>query len=167
MKALWSDWWAQRTRRERLLLGGGAALALLAIWYWLLIVPALEAREQLREEIPLRQAQLAAMRAEADDAQRLRPRAAGAAPAGDALREALNTSLNQRGFDGARLNVAGIAVQAEFKRASFGALVAWLDEARRQFRVRVATAQISALENADEVSAKLTLAPVSDNLARP
>lgn len=167
MKALWSDWWAQRTRRERLLLGGVGVLAALAIWYWLLLVPAWERRAQLRQEIPLQQAQLAVMRAEADDVQRLRPRAAGAAPAGEALLQALNTLLEQRAVDGVKLNIVGNAVQAEFKRASFGALVEWLNQARRQFRVRVVSAHISALETADAVRGQLMMAPVSDNTARP
>ena len=148
-------WWIVRTEQERKFLSIGAAVVLVALVYLVLVAPALAGRAQLRAALPqLRQqdAQLKALAAEAS--------ALAAQPVPQVApmtREALTASLNTRGLAAASLTVTGEYAKLQFNGVSFANLVAWLDAQRRENRVALQDGAFSALAQAGQVDATLTL----------
>ena len=53
----------------------------------------------------------------------------------------------------------GNAVQIQLKNASFPAWTAWLDDVRKQFKVQVAEAHVSALKDDGQVDLTASLQP--------
>ncbi|MEA3119671.1 MAG: ral secretion pathway protein [Paraburkholderia sp.] len=162
----WSGFWAGRTGREKTLIAWGGTLVGALIAYSLLWAPAQEGRLELRERLPQMQRQLTLMTAEANEARTLAPAALGAAPTGNALREALAASLAQSGFGAPQVQLAGDAVRIELKNASFPAFTMWLDDARRQFKVQVSEAHVTALKLDGQVDVTASLQPASARPAR-
>jgi general secretion pathway protein M len=160
----WSGFWTGRTGREKTLIAWGGVLVGALIAYSLLWAPAQQGRAELRERLPEMQRQLALMTAEANEARALAPAALGAAPTGNALREALAASLAQNGFGAPQAQLAGDAVRIELKNASFPAFAMWLDDARGQFKVQVSEAHATALKADGQVDVTASLQPAS---ARP
>jgi general secretion pathway protein M len=155
----WAGFWDARTTREKTLLTwGGAAIAVALAWS-VLWVPAQEGRAHLRETLPTMRRQLAQMTAQANDARALSAAAQGIAPTGGALKDALSASLTDHGLAATQVQVVGNAVQIQLKNASFPAWTAWLDDARRQFKVQVAEAHVSALKDDGQVDLTASLQP--------
>ncbi|WP_250514322.1 type II secretion system protein M [Caballeronia sp. INDeC2] len=154
-----SDFWEARTPREKtLLMWGGLALGL-ALVYLLLWAPAYEGRARLRESLPAMQRQLATMTAQANDARSLAPAAEGVMPTGGALRDALAKSLADNGMQPTQIQVIGAAVQIQLKNASFPNWTMWLDDARKQFKVQVSEAHVTALKPDGQVDLTASLQP--------
>jgi general secretion pathway protein M len=156
---LWRDFWDARNPRERLLLGWGGAIAAAALAYSVLWAPAAAGCARLERELPEMRHALARMTAQADEARMLSSAAQGIAPTGAALRDALATSLEAHGLGGAQLQVAGSGVQLQLKNAAFPAWVTWLDEARKQFKVKVGEAHVTGLATAGQVDLTAQLLP--------
>ena len=155
----WAGFWEARTPREKgLLTWGGAVLVLVIIWS-VLWAPAQEGRARLRESIPSLQRQLSQMTAQANEARALSAAAQGVAPTGGALKDALTASLNDHGLAATQVQVLGNAVQIQMKNASFPAWTQWLDEARKQFKVQVSDAHITALKPDGQVDLTASLQP--------
>ncbi|CAG4902538.1 type II secretion system protein M [Paraburkholderia saeva] len=155
----WAGFWDARSTREKTLLTwGGAAIAVALAWS-VLWVPAQEGRAHLRETLPTMRRQLAQMTAQANDARALSAAAQGVAPTGGALKDALSASLTDHGLAATQMQVIGNAVQIQLKNASFPAWTAWLDDARRQFKVQVAEAHVSALKDDGQVDLTASLQP--------
>jgi general secretion pathway protein M len=55
--------------------------------------------------------------------------------------------------------VVGSAVQIQLKNASFPAWTVWLDDARKQFKVQVSEAHITALKPDGQVDLTASLQP--------
>jgi general secretion pathway protein M len=160
----WSGFWTARTTREKSMLAwGGAALAIV-VAYSLLWAPAEQGRTELREALPTMHRQLTQMTAQADEARSLAPAAQGVPPTGNALKDALTNSLTQSGFASPQVSVAGDMVRVELKNASFPAWTTWLDDARRQFKVRVSEMHATALKVDGQVDLSASLQPP---VARP
>lgn len=157
----WEAFWEPRTAREKMLLGWGGAVLAVAIAYSVLWAPAEAGRANLHETLPTMHRQLAQMTAQADEARALAPAAQGAAPTGGALRDALTASLTQGGFANAQVQMAGDAVQIVLKNASFPAWTMWLDETRKQFKVHVIEAHVSALPADGQVDLTASLQPAA------
>jgi general secretion pathway protein M len=153
------QFWSERSPRERLLLGLGGALLAVLLLYSILWAPAQAGRDELGGRLPAMRAELARMRQQADEARVLAPAAVGVAATGDALRDAVAGSLGQAGMPGAQVNVAGNAVRVQLKNVPFGAWTAWLDDARRQLKVQVAQAHITAGAPDGQVDIEATLQP--------
>jgi general secretion pathway protein M len=144
-----SEFWEVRTPREKtLLMWGGLALGL-----------AYEGRARLRESLPVMQRQLATMTAQANDARSLAPAAEGVMPTGGALRDALAKSLADNGMQPTQIQVIGAAVQIQLKNASFPNWTMWLDDARKQFKVQVSEAHVTALKPDGQVDLTASLQP--------
>jgi general secretion pathway protein M len=157
----WAGFWEARTAREKgLLTWGGAVLALVIVWA-VLWAPAQEGRARLRETIPSLQRQLSQMTAQANEARSLSAAAQGVAPTGGALRDALTASLNDHGLSATQVQVLGNAVQIQLKNASFPAWTQWLDDARKQFKVQVAEAHVTAQKPDGQVDLTASLQPAS------
>jgi general secretion pathway protein M len=57
------------------------------------------------------------------------------------------------------VQVIGNAVQIQMKNASFPAWTSWVDDARKQFKVQVAEAHITALKEDGQVDLTASLQP--------
>ena len=158
---VWAEFWDARNAREKLLLTWGGALAAIAIGWSVLWQPAADGRAQLRDSLPALQRQLAQMTAGADEARSLSGAAASVVPGGAALRDALVASLNDHGLAGAQVQTIGTAVQVQLKNASFAAWTGWLDDVRRQFKVQVVEAHVSALKADGQVDLTASLQPAN------
>ncbi|TAL93578.1 MAG: type II secretion system protein M [Paraburkholderia sp.] len=155
----WAGFWDVRTTREKTLLTwGGAAIAVALAWS-VLWVPAQEGRAHLRDTLPAMRGQLARMTAQANDARALSAAAQGVAPTGGALKDALSASLADHGLAATQVQVLGNAVQIQLKNASFPAWTAWLDDVRKQYKVQVAEAHVSALKDDGQVDLTASLQP--------
>src|ERR1700685_74634 len=147
----WAGFWDQRTEREKnLLTWGGGVLAVVVAWS-VLWAPAQEGRAHLRESLPSLQRQLAQMTAQSNEARTLSAAAQGVAPTGAALKDALTASLNDHGLNASQVQVVGNAVQIQMKNASFPAWTSWVDDARKQFKVQISEAHVSALKEDGQV----------------
>ncbi|SAK51108.1 general secretory pathway protein M [Caballeronia pedi] len=154
-----SEFWEARTPREKtLLMWGGLALGLVLV-YLVLWAPAYEGRARLRDTLPTMQRQLATMTAQANDARSLAPATEGVMPTGGALRDALAKSLADNGMQPTQVQVIGAAVQIQLKNASFPNWTMWLDDARKQFKVQVSEAHVTALKPDGQVDLTASLQP--------
>ena len=155
----WAGFWDQRTDREKgLLTWGGGILAVVMAWS-VLWAPAQEGRSHLRESLPSLQRQLAQMTAQANEARQLSGATQGVAPTGAALKDALTASLGDHGLAATQVQVIGNAVQIQMKNASFPAWTSWVDDVRKQFKVQVAEAHVSALKEDGQVDVTASLQP--------
>ncbi|MBN3752916.1 type II secretion system protein M [Paraburkholderia sp. Tr-20389] len=155
----WAGFWEARTVREKgLLTWGGAVLAVVIVWS-VLWAPAQDGRARLRESIPSLQRQLSQMTAQANEARSLSAAAQGVAPTGGALKDALTASLSDHGLSATQVQVLGNAVQIQLKNASFPAWTQWLDDARKQFKVQVSEAHVTALKQDGQVDLTASLQP--------
>lgn len=155
------DFWQERAPREKKLIMAGSVALVLAVLYSVALDPALSGRAKLRADLPAMQRRLAQMTADANEAHALAALAQGSAPRGNALKEALAASLAQRGLTATQLNVAGPNIQLQLKQAEFGSWVAWLDDVRRQFRIKVSQAHVTALKDDGQVDVIATLQPAN------
>jgi general secretion pathway protein M len=148
-------YWVARTDQERKFLTVGAAVLAVTLGYLILIAPALEGRAQLRRSLPQLRQQAAQLQALAQEATALNGQPAPqVAPM---TREALSSSLGTRGLTAQSLSMTGEYAKLQLNNASFANLVIWLDAQRRENRVAVQDAVITALPAAGQVDASLTL----------
>jgi general secretion pathway protein M len=155
----WAGFWHQRTEREKAILAWGGGLLAVVIAWSVLWAPAQEGRSHLRETLPALQRQLAQMTAQANEARALSVASQGVAPTGAALKDALSASLSDHGLASTQVQVVGNAVQIQMKNAAFPAWTAWVDDARKQFKVQVAEAHITALKEDGQVDLTVSLQP--------
>jgi general secretion pathway protein M len=155
------DFWDERAPREKKMITIGGTVLALIVLYSVALDPALSGRAKLRADLPAMQRRLAQMTADANEAHLLAARAQGSAPTGNALKEALAASLAQRALVATQLSVAGPNVQLQLKNAQFGSWVAWLNDVRRQFKVKASEAHVIALKDDGQVDVTATLQPAN------
>ncbi len=155
----WAGFWSARNAREKTLLTWGSAVLAVVIAWSVLWAPAQEGRAHLLGVLPGMQRQLAQMTAQANEARALASVAQGVAPTGGALKDALTASLNDHGLAPTQVQVIGNAVQIQLKNASFPAWTSWLDDVRRQFKVQVVEAHVTALKEDGQVDLTASLQP--------
>lgn len=149
-----SGFWAERTPRERLILGVGGGLLLLVLCWLLLIDPALQGRAQWKQALPALRADYAQMQSLAQQASAA-PAPSAAAPPPD--RAALERSLAGHGMKAQSLNAGEDGVRIVLTDVSFAALTDWIQQAQRDAQLVVAEAGITARERIDRVDANLSL----------
>lgn len=148
-------YWLARTAQERKFLLVGGAVVALAIFYLVLLEPALNGRDQLRRSLPELRQQAAQLQALAAEAQAV---AAQPAPAvAPVTSESLSASLGARGLKATSLSVSGEYTKVQLSNVSFANLMSWLDAQRRESRIMVQDAQFSAQSALGQVDATLTL----------
>ena len=153
-------YWIARTEQERKFLVVGGLVALLALFYLILLEPALEGREQLRRALPELRQQAAQLEALAGEARAV---ASEPAPAVTPVtNESLGASMAARGLKPTSLSVSGEYTKVQLNNVSFANLMAWLDAQRRESRLMVQDAQFSAQTALGQVDATLTLRQRSD-----
>ncbi|MFZ4876269.1 type II secretion system protein GspM [Janthinobacterium sp. Mn2066] len=147
--------WSERTAQERKLLTIGGIVAGLALVYAVFFDPAWSGRLALQEKLPqLRQnaAQLQALALEAGELARQTP--LQVAPMS---RDSLNASLKARGLTPQSLSMTGEYARVQLNDVPFSNVMLWLDSLRREGRVAVQEAKITAQTKAGQVDASLTL----------
>jgi general secretion pathway protein M len=152
-------WWLGRTDQERKFLAVGAGVTAVALVYALLLAPALEGRDTLRDALPELRQQAAQLQTLAAEAQGL---AASPAPQVPPMtQEALVASMAQRSLVAGSITMTGEYAKIQFNGVSFANLMTWLDAQRRENRVQVQDATFTALPALGQVDATLTLRQVS------
>lgn len=155
LRARADAFWQVRTEQERKLLGIGALVVGAALFYSLLVDPALSGREQLHKELPQLHQQAAEMQAMAREAQALKGQNT-IAPT-PMTRENLSAGLTARGLTPQSVNVTGEYAKLAFTGAQYAGVVTWLDAIRTESRINVVDASFSAQSEAGVVNATLTL----------
>lgn len=150
------EWWQGLARRERALVAGAAALGLAALLYVVAVEPAWRTRARLAAELPLLRAQAAEVDALALEARVLSRRGTAAVSAA-ALKPALEQSLAAAQIRDARVTVQDerrilVGVQA----APATPWLAWLEQAGRESRLRIARVQISRTPARGVVDSEVT-----------
>ena len=152
-------YWMARTEQERRFLGAGGAVVVLALVYSIGIDPALSGREKLSRELPVLRQQAATLQAlaqEAGDLARQPP-----PQVTPMTRENLTASLATRSIKPEQLTVTGEYVKLQVNGVSFANLYTWIDAQRRESRIMVFDAGITAATGANaaagQVDAVLTL----------
>ena len=147
--------WSERTPQERKLLSIGAVVAGLALVYAVFFEPAWTGRSELQKSLPeLRQnaAQLQALAREAGDLSRQAP--VQVAPM---TRASLVASLKARGLAPQSLSMTGEYARVQLTGVPFASVMLWLDGLRREGRIAVQEAKITAQTKAGLVDASLSL----------
>ncbi len=149
-----SRFWSQRTPRERVIVGGGVALLLLLLVWFIGVDPALDGRARWQKDLPALRADHAQMQALAQQAG-ASPASGGAAKPAD--RTSIERSLNDSGLRPQSLDVSNELVRVRFTDVSFAALTDWLQRAQRDSRLVVSEASVTARERIDRVDASVSL----------
>ncbi len=149
--------WTERTQQERKLLAIGGVVAGLALVYAVFFEPAWTGRIALQKSLPeLRQnaAQLQALAREAGELARQAP--VQVAPMS---RDSIDASLKARGLAPQSLSLTGEYARVQLNGVPFASVMLWLDGLRREGRVAVQDAKITAQAQgkAGLVDASLTL----------
>ena len=147
--------WQARTEQERRFLAVGGAVVGLALFYSLLIAPALDGRARLDKELPQLRQQVAEMQAMAREAAALQGQGNIAPP--PMTKDSLNAGLAARGLNPQSVTITGEYAKLQFSGAQFAGLVAWLDAIRNDSRIAVVDASFTAQDTPGMVNATLTL----------
>ena len=152
-------WWRGLQPRERTLVGGGAIVLLVMLFYLLLWAPLHRELARLRTDVPKAAEQLSWMRAQAGRVNQLRASAPAQLKGGGLLsfveQSATTFNLKQNikrvepeGNNAVRLVVDGV---------SFNNLVSWLGNLHKQGGVRVDNATFEGQAASGTVNARLLL----------
>ena len=162
IKAALTKWLEAREPREKRLLVAGGALLAVVLLYSLLWAPAWDGCSRIRASLPLLQDEVAQMQTQLDEVRSLKGAAAIRAPQGLALRDALTTSLSQAGIPAPQITVLGKGVQVEVKNVPFGVWMGWLDEVRRSDHVRVVSAHATGEAQPGHANVSVTVQPAAE-----
>ncbi|OBV37259.1 type II secretion system protein GspM [Janthinobacterium psychrotolerans] len=147
--------WAERTAQERKLLSIGAVVAGLALVYAVLFEPAWNGRIALQKSLPELRQQAAVLQSLAREAGELSRQApVQVAPMN---RESLDASLKARGLAPQSLSLTGEYARVQLNGVPFASVMLWLDGLRREGRIAVQDAKITAQGKAGMVDATLSL----------
>jgi general secretion pathway protein M len=147
--------WQARNEQERRTLGIGGAVLGVALFYAVLISPAMDGRSKLQKELPQLRQQAAELQAMALEASALKGQAAALPP--PMSRETINSSLTARGLTAQSVSVTGEYARLQLNGVQFSALVAWLDAQRHEARITVQEATLTGQSTPGMVDATLTL----------
>lgn len=147
--------WLARTEQERKFLTWGGVILGITFFYLTLLAPAIDGRAQLKRSLPALKQQAAQLRSMADEARALASQTPPPVP--QLTREGVSSSLTARGLSPLELSVTGNYVKFKLDNVAFANLMAWIDEQRRNSRLGVEEAQLSAQTPLGQVNATLTL----------
>lgn len=140
-----NEFWAARATRERRFLSAGAVLLALALFYAVLIAPALDGIASLQRQLPVARARAARLEALIAEAKALRsqPQVATVSP-GEA-RAALDKSLEAAGLKAAHTeSLPNGDLRVTFVDVPYGKWTGWLANSERTMGVRTVAAQVKA-----------------------
>jgi general secretion pathway protein M len=154
-RAALSAFWNARNRREKNWLGVAAAATALAMFYGILIEPALSGRTTLSATLPLLRQQMAQMQAMSSEAASLS--AADALTPGDVSKSGIDASLARKGLRAQSVAVTDDTVRLQLSRVAYPDLLMWLSDMQKDARLTLIDASFSASGDAGNVDARLTL----------
>jgi general secretion pathway protein M len=155
LRARADAFWQVRTEQERKLLRIGGIVVGLALFYGVLVDPALSGRAALQKSLPVLRQQAAEMQAMAREAQALQSQNT-IAPT-PMTRDNINSGLAARGLNPQSLNVTGEYAKLQFNGVQYAGIVAWLDAIRIESGISVVDASFTAQDAPGVVNASLTL----------
>lgn len=150
-----SDFWSMRDARERKLLTLCACLIVGALYYLLLIAPAISGRTRLNHELPALHQQVAQLQALANEAADLKSK--GATPVAPLSQDSLAMTLSAHGLKAKSLNISEQTAQLAMDNVSYTQTLALLDIIKQTMRIDVVDAKFTLLDKVDMVNASLTL----------
>lgn len=147
--------WMERTAQERKLLTIGAVVAGVALVYAVFFEPAWNGRIALQKSLPELRQKAAVMQSLAREAEELSRQApVQVAPMN---REGLDVSLKARGLAPQSLSLTGEYARVQLNGVPFASVMLWLDGLRREGRIAVQDAKITAQAKAGLVDATISL----------
>lgn len=161
------EFWAARNMRERAMLSVAAGVVIFAVFYLLLIAPALSGRSQLNKNLPELRQQAARMQALATEAATLAEKntvagnpgwAGGAAPPPMSA-ENIAALLARNGLKAQSVMLGSDSAKVQLASVSFAGTLNWLDDMQKSMQLFVTEANIVALVQPDMVNATFTLRP--------
>jgi general secretion pathway protein M len=150
-----SEFWAARATRERTMLAVATLVVTFALFYILLIDPALTGRQRLNQNLPVQRQQVAQMQAMAKEASALAGKSA--APQIVLSKENIEAALARNGLKPQSVMLTGDFAKVQLAAVSFSGTMNWLDDMRRTALVSVSDAAIVALAQPGMVDATITL----------
>jgi general secretion pathway protein M len=148
-------YWLARTDQERRMLSLGGAAAAVALVYALFIGPALDGRARLQKDLPQLRQQAAQLQAMAREAGELSGQPV--LQVSPMTKESLAASLSALGMTPQSTSITGEFARIQLSGVSFANLVSWLDAQRRENRISVQEATITAQTPVGQVDATLSL----------
>jgi general secretion pathway protein M len=133
-------WWQGLAARERLLVGAGAALVALALFWWIALAPALgtlRAAEAQQRSLDAQLQQMQRLQAQAQAMQAQPPQNPD-----ESLRQ-LEQSIRQQLGTAARYSISGERVTVTLTGAPSPALARWLAQARTDARTLPGEARLT------------------------
>jgi general secretion pathway protein M len=160
MKDQLIQFWRSRAPRERLILGGGSALLVLALGYAYAWLPMQRDVAQLRQALPQLRVQAQQLQQDAQEVTRLKAQPAVTQAAGSLVSAVEQGAL----ASGLRERIESITpqdashVRVVLPQVTFDEWVGWLGELQTSHGVRVESARIEATDDAGMVSVDAVLA---------
>lgn len=159
MKDQLIQFWRSRAPRERLILGGGSALLVLALGFAYAWLPKQRDAAQLRQALPQLRAQAQQLQQDAQEVARLKAQPAVTQEAGSLVRAVEQGALTS----GLRERIESITpqdashVRVVLPQVTFDAWTSWLGELQTSHGIRVESARIEATDEAGMVSVDAVL----------
>jgi general secretion pathway protein M len=154
------QFWRTRAPRERLVLGGGSALLVLALGVAYAWLPMQRGAAQLRQALPKLRVQVQQLQQDAQEVARLKAQPAVMRDQGSLAlaveQRALAAGLRER-IESITLQDAG-HVRVVLPQVAFDAWIGWLGELQTSHGVRVESARVEASGDAGMVSVDAVLA---------
>jgi general secretion pathway protein M len=150
-----SAFWNARNRRERTWLSAAGVVIALAVFYGVLIEPAMSGRATLTTTLPLLRQQMAQMQAMSSEAASL--------SAGDALapvdtsKQGIEASLARKGLRAQSVAVTDDTIRLQLSGVAYSDVLAWLSDMQKDARLTLIDAAFSTNGEVDNVDARLTL----------
>ena len=152
--------WQQLSARERRLLAGACAVAICALVFLVLVEPAMNGREAVQARLPVLRAQVAEADLMVSEARRLSSAAASAPRASlQSVRVRLEQSLESAGLRAGvqQIQATESLIDLRLRGVSFAALLAWLEPALRDTRLRVADLSVTRESEPGLVTVRMVL----------
>lgn len=150
-----AEFWAARDRRARAALAIATVAVAPALFYALLIAPALTGRDQLHKNLPELRQQVAQLQVLAKEAAAFSGKPAPQLAA--MSEEGMQTALARKGLKPQSMTLNGDLAKVQLAAVSFAGMLEWLEDMQRTEGLLVVDANIVALDQPDRVNAVLTL----------
>jgi general secretion pathway protein M len=153
------QFWAERAPRERMILGAGASVVLIAVLYLMLIEPAWTGIGRLERTLPQQRAQAAELDALLGELKSLRTRPQVATVSSSEVRGAIESSLTRVGLKASRIvPLSDGDIQLTFANVPFSTWATWVAGIERELGARTASVVITGKDaTAGNVDVELAL----------